>query len=281
MKKYTVKDLVKLKVALVHDYFSEYGGAERVVEEIHGLFPQSVVYTAVINPHNLKLHWKRMSEWDFKVSWFGKIPFIRNYPSLFRFFTPMIWESFDLSGYDLVISSSGWFMCKGVITRPETVHISYVHHQNKFLTYYETPDDWQQNWLKRMYGYIVGTPLRMWDYIGSQRPDVLVANSRETKSRIAKYYRREAEVIYPPIRDPHVDIEDKLQQTDNYFITVNRLAKPKHVEVLIEAANETGDILYVVGKGKEFNYLKSIAHKNVIVTGEISDLELKPLQLKQ
>lgn len=278
MKK-TEPNFRKLKVALVHDYFREYGGAERVLEEIHDLFPQADVYTALVNPKSLQIQWYRFADWNFKVSWFGKIPLIKDYPSLFRFWTPQIWESFDLSGYDLVISSSGWFMCKGVITRPETLHISYVHHQNKFLTYYETPDDWQQNWVKRLYGYAVGTSLRMWDYIGSQRPDVLVANSEETRRRIQKYYRRDATVIYPPIKNPHIDIEEKLRKTEDYLITVNRLAKPKHIDVLIEAANKTNDTLYVVGRGKEYSYLKSIANKNIIFTGELSDIEVERLKL--
>lgn len=268
-----------LKVALVHDYLREYGGAERVLEELHNIFPHADVYTALVRPANLQVHWYRLKDWKFVISWFGKIPFVRDYPSLFRFFTPQIWESFDFSGYDIVISSSGWFMCKGVITRPETLHISYVHHQNKFLTYYETPDDWQQNWIKRLYAIMVGTPLRMWDYIGSQRPDILVANAEETRRRIQKYYRRDATVIYPPIPNPHINIAEKMKKTQDYLLTVNRLSKPKHIDVLIRAANETGDTLYVVGKGKELEYLQSIAHKNIKFTGEVSDIELQRLKL--
>lgn len=269
--------LKELRVALVHDFFREFGGAERVVEVLHEIFPKSDVYTALINPKNLKIHWYRMQDWHFIISWFGKIPIIKDYPSLFRFLTPNIWESFDFSKYDLVISSSGWFMSKGIITRPETLHLSYVHHQNKFLTYYETPDDWQRNWLKQIYGYLVGPGLRMWDFIGSQRPDILIANSNETKTRIAKYYRREATVIYPPVNDPSTNILEKIKETGDYYLTVNRLSKPKHIEVLIQAANHLGFTFYVVGKGKEYSYLKSIAKKNVIFTGEISDIELTRL----
>jgi glycosyltransferase involved in cell wall biosynthesis len=271
--------LANLKVAIVHDFFVEYGGAERVVEAIHDLFPKAVVYTAVISQKRLNIHWYRFKDWDFRVSWFGKIPFVRNFPSLFRFLTPLIWESFDLSGYDLVISSSGWFMCKGVLTRPETLHLSYIHHQNKFLTYYETPDDWQSNWLKRFYGYLVGTPLRMWDYLGSWRPDLLLANSQETRRRITKYYRRDSLVLYPPVQDPQLKLTEKQKDTSNYYINVNRLSRPKHVEVLVEAANQLGITLYIVGGGKELDYLKGLAKPNIIFTGEISDIELSRLYL--
>ena len=272
-------DLKNLKIAIVHDFFMEYGGAERVVEVIHDTFPQSEVFTALVNRRAMKIHWYRLKDWRFHISWFGKTPLLKNYPSAFRFFTPLIWESFDFSGYDVVISSSGWFMCKGIITRPETLHLSYIHHQNKFLTYYETPDNWKTNWLKRLYGYLVGTPLRMWDFIGSSRPDIMVANSKETALRIAKYYRREATVLYPPVFDPKIKLTEKYKETKDYYITVNRLSKPKHVEVLIEAANELGITLYVVGTGREFSRLKALAKKNVIFTGEITDVELSRLYM--
>ena len=272
-------DLKNLKIAIVHDFFMEYGGAERVVEVIHDTFPQSEVFTALVNRRAMKIHWYRLKDWQFHISWFGKTPLLKNYPSAFRFFTPLIWESFDFSGYDVVISSSGWFMCKGIITRPETLHLSYIHHQNKFLTYYETPDNWKTNWLKRLYGYLVGTPLRMWDFIGSSRPDIMVANSKETALRIAKYYRREATVLYPPVFDPKIKLTEKYKETKDYYITVNRLSKPKHVEVLIEAANELGITLYVVGTGREFSRLKALAKKNVIFTGEITDVELSRLYM--
>lgn len=277
MRNLTKNKFGNLKVAIVHDFFREYGGAERVVEEFCKLFPQAHIYTALLNPKNLKVHWDRLKDYNFKVSWFGKIPLLRSYPSLFRFLTPYIWESFDLSGYELVISSSGWFMCKGVITRADSLHISYIHHQNKFLTYYETPDDWQQNFFKRAYGYMVGTPLRIWDYVGSQRPDILVANSQETRQRINKYYRRDATVIYPPVRDPGIKFSEKQKATKDYYITVNRLSKPKHVEVLIEAAKAVNITLYVVGTGREYSALRSIANKNIIFTGEVSDTELSRL----
>jgi len=274
MKNMAPIQLKKLRVALVHDFLREYGGAERVLEEFYAIFPQADIYTSVVYPDRLKVHWYRMHSWNIHQSWFGKIPLVRDYPSMFRFLAPYIWESMDFSSYDLVLSSSGWFMCKGVITRADTLHISYVHHQNKFLTYYETPDSWQKSALKRMYANIVGPALRTWDYIGGQRPDVLVANSKETQRRIEKYYRRDSQVIYPPVTDPNIHLSEKIRSTSDYYVNVNRLAKPKHVEVLIQAANKLGITLYVVGQGKEYGYLKSIAGKTVHLLGEVSDLEL-------
>ncbi|PJE62500.1 hypothetical protein COU88_04645, partial [Candidatus Roizmanbacteria bacterium CG10_big_fil_rev_8_21_14_0_10_39_6] len=142
------------------------------------------------------------------------------------------------------------------------------------LTYHETPDSWQKSAIKRVYANIVGPSLRTWDYIGGQRPDVLVANSQETKRRIEKYYRRDAHVIYPPVTDPNVNLSEKIRSTSDYYVNVNRLAKPKHVDVLVQAANKLGITLYVVGQGNEYGHLRSIAGKTVHMVGEISDLEL-------
>lgn len=260
-----------MNVALVHDYLVEYGGAERVLETLHDMYPQAPVYVAVCNPKGMGVHWSRLKQWDIRVSWFGRIPVLNRLISPFRFLAPLIWESFDLSAYDLVISSSGWFMCKGVLTRPETLHVSYIHHQNKFLTYYETPNDWKKNSLKRIYANIIGPSLRTWDFIGSQRPDIVVANSNETKRRIEKYYRREAQVIYPPVEEPPVTLEEKLKSTKDYYITVSRLTPPKHIDVLIQAANKLAVPLYIVGRGTDEQRLKAMSGPTIMFVGQVPD----------
>src|SRR3989338_10822985 len=113
MKNMVPLQLKKLRVALVHDFLREYGGAERVLEEFYTIFPHADIYTSVVYPDKLKVHWYRMHSWNVRESWFGKMPFVRDYPSLFRFLAPYICESLDLSSYDIVLSSSGWFICKG------------------------------------------------------------------------------------------------------------------------------------------------------------------------
>ncbi len=262
-----------MNVALVHDYLVDYGGAERVLETFHEIYPTAPVYTALVSPRSLGIHWTRMQSWDIRVSWFGKLPLPGSMISPFRFLAPFIWESFDFSDYELVISSSGWFMCKGIITRPETLHISYIHHQNKFLTYYETPDDWRKRSIKRLYANIIGPSLRTWDFIGSQRPDILLANSQETRGRIQKYYRRASTVLYPPVQETNLTVREKLQATKDYFITVSRLTKPKHIDVLIGAANTLKIPLYIIGTGTDETRLRAMAGDTVTFTGPVSDLE--------
>ena len=267
-----------MKIALVHDQLQEFGGAERVLVAFKKIFPQADVYTSFYNPEKLGIHSKYFKNWRIITSWTDKIPFLKNIYSPLRFITPWIWESFDFSKYDLVISSSGSYMSKGIITRPETVHISYLHHQPRYLYSYETGSlhELQKYLLFRIYANLVNHPLRLWDYISSQRPDYLIANSEETKKRIQKFYRRDSYVIYPPVNIPAKDTilaRSDQDGTNNfaYFITTSRLAKAKHINILIKAANNLKFNLKIVGTGRDENYLKSIAGNTVEFLGNISD----------
>jgi len=160
-----------MKVALIHDQLREFGGAERVLVALKKIFPQADVYTTTFDLNSLGSHKNLVKNWKVNVSWFGKIPILNRFYSPFRFLTPLIWESFDFSKYDLVISSSGSWMSKGIKTKKPTLHISYVHHPPRYLYGYETAIEWQKYWLVRIYAYIVNHFLRIWDFQSSQRPD--------------------------------------------------------------------------------------------------------------
>lgn len=269
-----MKNLKKLKVALVHDQLTEFGGAERVLIAFKKIFPQADIYTSVFNLSSLKPFDKKIKNWAVYSSWFDKIPLIRNYYSPFRFLTPLIWESFNFSKYNLVISSSGSWMSKGIKVKKPTIHISYIHHPPRYLYGYETAIDWQKYLPVKIYAYIVNHFLRLWDFKTSQRPDYLISNSIETQKRIKKFYRRDSIVIYPP-----VDIPKKIINFKNkgYYLTVSRLAKAKHIDILIKAANELKFSLKIVGSGRDEKYLKSIAGKTVEFLKNISDDKLKTL----
>ncbi|MEK7177196.1 MAG: glycosyltransferase [Patescibacteria group bacterium] len=263
-----------MKVALVHDQLREFGGAERVLVSLKKIFPQADIYTTTFDLNSLGIHQELIKNWKVHVSWFGKIPFINKYYSPFRFLTPLIWESFDFSKYDLVISSSGSWMSKGIKTNKPTIHISYIHHPPRYLYGYETAVEWQKYFLIKIYGYIVNHFLRIWDFTSSQRADYLIANSEETKKRIEKFYRRDSVVIYPP-----VDISSSPSPYSlvprPYFITVSRLARAKHIDVLIKAANDAKFNLKIVGSGRDEEYLKSIAGPTIEFLGNLTDEELK------
>ncbi|GIW64192.1 MAG: glycosyl transferase [Patescibacteria group bacterium] len=264
-----------MKIALVHDQLSEFGGSERVLVALKKIFPQADIYTTVYNPDKLGVHKKIFQNWKIYQSWFGKIPILRDYYSPFRFLTPMIWESFDFSKYDLVISSSGSWMSKGIKTKKPTIHISYIHHPPRYLYGYETAIEWQKYLLVRLYAYVVNHFLRIWDFESTKRPDYMIANSIETQNRIKKFYRRDSIVIYPPVKIPKTFSVSRSKS--EYYITLSRLAKAKHIDILIKAANKMKFNLKIIGTGRDEKYLKSIAGKTVDFLGNINDEEFKKI----
>lgn len=265
----------KLKIALVHDHLLEFGGAERVLVALKKIFPEADVYVSLLHKDGLGIHKHAIDGWEITTSWAQNVPFFKRFFSPLRFLWPKIWESFDFSPYDLVISSSGTMMSKGIVTRPETPHICYLHHPPRYLYYYETAVEWQKYWPVRIYGHIVNHWLRMWDYISSHRVDHFIANSEETRKRIQKFYRMDGTVIYPPVDIP----EEEPEKTGmgEYYLTVSRIAKAKHIEVLIKAANKHKFALKVVGWGRDEDYLRSIAGSTVEFMNKVPDQEFNNL----
>lgn len=266
-----------MKVAIVHDQLREFGGAERVLVSLKKIFPQAEIYTTTYNLNSLGSHKNLIKDWKINQSWFGRIPLLNRFYSPFRFLTPLIWESFDFSKYDLVISSSGSWMSKGIKTKKPTIHISYIHHPPRYLYGYETAIEWQKYWIVRVYAYFINHFLRLWDFQSTQRPDYLIANSEETKKRIEKFYRRNSTVIYPPVNIPKKSVDLSRHKSGNYYITTSRLAKAKHIDVLIKAANKIKFNLKIIGAGRDEKYLKSISGPTVELLGNIEDSKFKKL----
>ena len=268
-----------MKVAIVHDQLREFGGAERVLMSIKTLFPDAPVYTTTFDLNSLGEHKDVIKNWDVRLTWFGKITLLNKFYSPFRFLTPLIWEQLNLNEFDLVISSTGSWMCKGVLLRrplgeKKQIHISYIHHPPRYLYGYQTAIEWQKYWPIKLYGTIVNHFLRMWDFTASQRPNFLIANSIETQKRITKFYRRDSVVIYPPVSIPEAPTPYPQPPTPN-FITVSRHARAKHVDQLIEAANKEKFELHIVGIGRDEEYLKSLAGPTIHFLGNISDTQLQ------
>ncbi len=260
-----------MKVALVHDYLREYGGAERVVEDLHNLFPDTPVYVAYLRPEGLGHHWERLKKWDIRTSWMQKMPFANKFISPFRIFAPSAFESFDLSEYDVVISSSAIYFAKAVITKPEAVHIAYIHTPPRYLYGYVTSYNYKKHWWTRFGGEFANHFLRLWDFETSQRPDILVTNSKEVQKRIQKFYRRDSIVIHPG-----VDIEGfkKVKKAGGgYFLFLGRLVRGKGVEVIVEACTRLNLPLKVAGSGPILGELKKRAGKTIEFLGQVSEEE--------
>lgn len=265
-----------MKVALVHDTLTEFGGAERVLFTLMEIFPDAPVYTSFFDVKNFGHHADNFNDRKIITSWADRVWFLKKFYSPLRFITPLLWEQFRFDEYNLVISSSGAYMCKGIITKPDTKHISYIHHQPRYLYGYETARDLQKYTIVKVYAALVNHTLRMWDYLATQRPDTLLTNSHEVQKRIQKFYRRDSAVVYPPVKI--LDIEPEYKNfTNNYYLYVGRLEKAKHVELLVHAANIHALPLKIIGNGKQYNYLKSIAGKTVDILGKVSDDEFTKL----
>lgn len=260
-----------MKVALVHDYLREYGGAERVVEALHEIFPKAPVYTAYYNPEGLGIHKDRIKTWDIRTSWMQKVPFINTLLSPFRIFAPFTFENFDLKDYDIVISSSAIYFADAVLTSPKTLHLAYIHTPPRYLYGIATSFERKKHsWLVNFGVAVMNHILRIYDFQISQRPGILIANSQNVADRIEKFYRRDAVIIYPPVDIDEFRGAGKKSKGD-YYLSICRLWKNKNVELIIKACQKLDLPLKVVGGGPEFENLQKIAGKNIEMLGEVTE----------
>lgn len=266
-----------MKIALIHDYLAEYGGAERVLETLHEIYPEAPVYTAFVNKKSLGIHWSKFADWDIRETWLTKIPFYKQLYSPLRIWAPNYFQSLDLSDYDVVISSSNAYFAKAV-NAPNGVHICYCHTPARSLYGYTTMSNWQANPWTRIPGQWINHYLRMVDFEVAQKVDYFIANSQETARRIEKFYRRDSTVIHPPVSVPEkAPTPTSKNKQKSYFIYVNRLALAKHPELAVRACSELGVALKVVGEGKMRAQLETIAGPTVEFLGGVDDAALQKL----
>ncbi len=277
-----------MKVALVHDYLTEYGGAERVLEAIHELWPEAPVFTSISAP-NVVAELALPLEQAKQASLLQKMPLASKLAKTFTFFMPLVFESFDLREYDLVISD-GTIWSKGVLTTPEQLHIFYCHTPPRFLYGYPGETDRRRLWYLQPILKPLDNWLRVWDFESAQRPDYIIANSKTVAVRIKKFWRRETTVIYPPAAGKTLRVESSKPEGlgkglgkaagflggdgEDYFLVVSRLSRYKNVHLAIEACNKLDLPLVVVGKGREEDRLKRMAGPTVKFYKHLKDSEL-------
>ncbi len=268
------------KIALVHDFLREYGGAERVLEALHDLFPQAPVYVAFFDRHALGSHWQQFQDWDLRQTWFAKIPGHCRLYSPLRWLAPRAFASLDLSAYDVVISSSNAFEAKAVQTSSQQRHICYCHTPPRALYGYSTMSAWKKKWLIRIGGQLINHYMRVVDFQHAQQVDQFVANSIETQQRINKFYRRQSIVIHPPVSLPFSAsklLQIKQQSNQDYYFYIGRLGLQKHPELAVQACVKLGLKLKVAGTGQMLPELKNLADDNIEFLGAVSDQELARL----
>lgn len=265
-----------MKIAIVYDRINKYGGAERILENIHSIWPDAPLYTAVYDRKNTK--WA--DNFDIRTTFLQKIPFANQNHEIFSLLTPMAFETLVFDKYDVVISVTS-ADAKSIITKPDTLHICYCLTPTRYL--WSGYDSYLRN--PGLGGLDIGIPyllsklspiLRKWDKINANRPDTYFAISKLVKQRINKYYGREvSQIIYPPVNTDIFHIKNTKEQTGKYFLSVSRFVGYKRIDLLIKTFNELGLPLVVVGNGRDEKKLKSIAKSNIrFVLNNLTDEEL-------
>jgi len=258
-----------MKIALVHDYLVQYGGAERVLECFCELFPYASIYTIV---HDKKLMHGVLEDKNIYTSFLQKFPLARKNHRIFPLLMPLAVEQFDFSKYDIVLSDSASY-AKGIITGPKTLHICYMHTPMRYAW-----DDCQKytedfgfpKIIKKLIPFAMNY-IRLWDKASADRVDKFIANSNFVAKRIKKYYRKNSIVINPPVAVNKFYIS---QKRENYFLMVGRLIAYKRHDIAIKAFNKLGLPLKIIGRGPELKKLKKIAGPNIEFLERISDEEL-------
>src|SRR3989344_1525580 len=292
--------MANTKVALVHDYLKEFGGAERVLKTLSEMYPKAPIYTAFsVKGSTAEKEFRGKEIYE---SWLAPLLKIGKLYSPLRFLTPLIWGTMDLSKYDLVITSCSWYITRGFKVGPKTKVIAYCHTPPRWLYGYETSVGFTKYWPVRIYSTIVGHFMRMYDFNTAQTVrrdtqyekrnktnggvDYFIANSKNVRERIKKFYRRDSVVIYPP-----VDVEGIINATrnkqyatrkqDNYFLIVSRLVGAKGLEEAAKAFKNLPYKLKIVGEAHGFSdvekRLKRLAGSNIESVGRVSDEELYSL----
>jgi glycosyltransferase involved in cell wall biosynthesis len=252
-----------MKVAIIHDWIVNIGGAEKVLQTIIEIFPNADIFTLVYSRETLK---KLGIKNNIKASFINYLPFgTKNY-FLYLPLMPFAIEQFDLSDYDLIISSSHC-VAKGVITKSYQIHICYCHTPMRYIwdLYFSYLKDHKIEYgIKSMFLKTIFHYLRIWDVISSNRVDYFIANSKNVANRIKKIYRRDAKIIYPPV---DIDKFSPSEKKEEYFLVLSRLVPYKKVDLVVEVFNELKLPLIIIGEGEEIKKIKKIAKENIKILG--------------
>ena len=258
-----------MKIAIVHEYLTKIGGAEKVLLNLHKIYPDAPIYTLL---YDEKGTGGRFNDCKIIASSLKKYPAsLRRKTKLFLPKFAKTIEEFDFSEYDLVISNSNSF-AHGILTKPSTFHICYCNSPMRYAW------DWYHEYMKEnkigfgLKGLFIRNVLhkiRIWDKVASERVDFWLANSSNVKARIAKYYQKDSIVICPPVSVKDIEMSENVP--DDYFVIVSRLEPYKNIGLAVEAFNQNGKELVIIGTGSDENNLKAKAHKNIEFLGWQSD----------
>jgi glycosyltransferase involved in cell wall biosynthesis len=263
-----------MRVAIVHDFLMQMGGAEKVVEVLHAMYPDAPIYTSAYDPEVMPAYYRT---WDIRTSFLQRLPQKRKTHRFALPLYPMAFEAFNLSSYDLVLSSSSCF-AKGVVTPPHTTHVCYTHAPMRFA--WSTESYLENENLPGLFHMplaMITHYLRNWDAIASTRVDQYVANSSVVARRIKKFYRAESEIVFPPVDTSRFQISDAVE---NYHIMVSRAVPYKRLDLAVAAFTRLKKPLKIVGSGRQMDALKAQAGPSVQFLGRVGDKDLPGLMAR-
>ncbi len=258
-----------MRIAIVHDYLNQFGGAERVISALHEIWPEAPIYTSIYDRKKMPDIFSRM---DIRTSFMQRFPFVFNLFKWYLLFYPLAFESFDLSEYDVILSSSSAW-AKGIRKRKGQLHICYCYTPMRFVWRY---DDYVE---RENFGFLIKAilplvlkPIKKWELETVKKVDNFIAISKTIAERIQMTYRRESDIIYPPV-------ECGLFQPSNvdqdYFLVVSRLNSYKRIDIVVKAFNRLELPLKIIGDGPDRKPLQKMANSNIEFLGRKSDRELK------
>jgi glycosyltransferase involved in cell wall biosynthesis len=259
----------KERVALVHDWLTGQRGGEKVLEVLAEIFPQAPIYTLFHFPGS---QIEEIEKREIKTSFLQHFPFLKKKYRFYLPLFPLAAELFDLQDYELVISTSHC-VAKGIIPHPEALHVCYIHSPmryawNQYFPYFLPA---KLSFLSRLIIPPLIHHLRLWDESSSSRVDHFIANSKNVARRVEKYYRRQAEVLHPPV---DTDFFQPGKEKEDYYLIVSALVPYKRIDLAIQGFNQAGLALKIIGQGPDYKKLKKSARTNIQFLGALEGEDL-------
>lgn len=251
-----------MKIAIVHEFLNQFGGAERLLEIFMSLYPSSSIYTFFYDKKKIALN----SRWKIKTSFMQFLPKLNNYKFYLPIF-PLATRSFKLKNYDIILSSSHAF-AKNISKPKKSLHICYCHSPMRYAWGLKYTYINYENILFQLFLLPFLTFLAWWDKKNTKNVDYFIANSKNVRNRIYQIYGRDSIVIYPPVDSKKFVIG---KRKEDFYLVVSRLVKAKRIDLIIRAFNKLGRKLIIIGSGMEENSLKNISGKNITFLRYIDD----------
>lgn len=268
IKRATRRPFSEPRVAIVHYWLVSMRGGERVIERLLNMYPQADLFTHVYDPRAMS---SAITNANVKTSFIDRLPFSKRLYQYYLPLMPMALEELDLTGYDLVISSESG-PAKGVISHPESLHVCYCHSPMRYLWDHYHQYKSRSNLLARMAMPSMYHRLRQWDVASSARVDRFAANSQFIRQRISKVWRRDAEVIHPPV---DIDLFNPVENIGDFYLWVGQLVPYKRPDLAVDAFTASGLPLVVVGSGSMSKELRARAGPNITFVERMKFDELR------